>query len=122
MVIDSNNKLIDCPSLDEFTRQAEALLETDSAEVWISERGGQDDMPCLSILINRHEYVINYFGADGCNYASIGNENDDRSVSFCNGQYIIAGYQVIPKDAALTILLDFFRTLKPSEAIRWEEL
>lgn len=79
MIIDINNESITCDSFEIFETNLQRLLDLDSVEVWISEHGGPDDMPCMSILINDDKYVINYFGDDGINYVSSGNENDESS-------------------------------------------
>ena len=122
MIIDIEKESIYCNSFDQYEAQVRKILDLKSAEVWISENGGQDDLPCLSILINDGEYVINYFGDDGSNYVTVGLEGDEREVPFCDGQYDVAGYQIISREEALTAIIDFFNTHEPSDEINWEEL
>ena len=122
MIIDIDNDSFMCDSFEAYEIQVKRIIDLESAEVWISENGGQDDLPSLSILINDGEYVINYFGEDGSNYVTVGLEGDEREVPFCNGQYDVAGYQIVSREDAMIAIPDFFNTHEPSERINWEEL
>lgn len=122
MFIDIDNDSFSCDSPDEFEKQIGILLDMESAEAWISENGGSDDLPCLSVLVNDGEYVINYFGEDGSNYVSAGLEGDEREVSFCNGRYEVSGCQIILREDAKTAMLHFYKTHETSDEINWEEL
>lgn len=121
MIIEINNESISCDMYEIFKNELNQLLNLDSAEIWISEKGGQDGLPCLSILVNNEEYVINYFGDDGSNYVSVGRD-DDREVSFCDGTYDVAGYQIVSKEFALQSALYFFKTKNIFEELKWDEL
>lgn len=122
MVVSIDNENIICDTFEEYRACINVKMELDSAEIWISENGGQDDLPCLGILINDDEVVINYFGEDGRNFVTVGNESDEREISFCAGQYDVAGYQIIDKTSAIKGILDFFDSKGISDHLRWEEL
>ena len=122
MVVSIDNENIICDTFEEYRACINVKMELDSAEIWISENGGQDDLPCLGILINDDEVVINYFGEDGRNYVTVGHESDEREISFCAGQYDVAGYQIIDKTSAIKGILDFFDSKDISDHLRWEEL
>lgn len=122
MIIEINNDSIKCDSYEIFKENINKIFSLDSAEVWISENGGQGDLPCLGILINNDEYVINYFGDDESDFVSVGDENDEREVSFCDGAYDVAGYQIISKDNALERVMYFYREKNISHVLLWDEL
>lgn len=122
MIIQIDNESILCNSFDEFKVKMNKIFEMVSAEIWISENGEQDELPCLAILINNDEVVINYFGEDGSNFVTIGDEEDDRIISFCEGQYDVAGYQVIDKETAIKGICEYFDSQSMSDGLKWEEL
>ena len=122
MIIQIDNESILCNSSEEYEVQIYKIFEMKTAEIWISENGGQEELPCLSILINDEEVVINYFGEDECNFVTVGDEEDSRIISFCEGQYDVAGYQVIDKKTAIKGILDYFDSQSMSDNLQWEEL
>lgn len=42
MIIEINNESISCDIYEIFKNELNQLLNLDSAEIWISEKGGQD--------------------------------------------------------------------------------
>lgn len=122
MIIQINNESIRCDTFEEYKTKTDKLFKLPSAEIWISESEEQYALPCLAVLINGDEAVINYFGEDESNYVTVGIETDERVTEFCGGQYEVAGYQVIDKETANKCVLDFFNSPGMSAASHWEQL
>ena len=53
MIIQIDNESILCNSFEEYEVQIYKIFELKTAEIWISENGGQDELPCPSI-----EYIM----------------------------------------------------------------
>jgi len=122
MVVDCGHDKYQCDSANDLERVIRELLALDSAEVWISQKGEQDEYPCMALLVNERCAVLNYFGDDGSCYSSSNGSHTDGFVSFCDGQYEIHSYQVISKEAALTAVLDHYRDNGRSSAVMWDQL
>lgn len=89
-----------------------------SSEVWIS---GEDNYPCLSLLINDDKVCVNYFGV----------EKDDlwmsRSDTLQTVTFLISGEEweapedsVISMGKALECVKEFCRTLSRPSCIDWQ--
>ena len=122
MVVSIGHENITCYTYEEYEKCISEKLALNDAEIWISENGGQDDLPCLGIIVNDDEVVINFFGKDEDNYVTVGNPSDEREISFCGGQYEVAGYQIIDKQSAIKGILAFFLSKDKSDDLQWEEL
>ena len=53
---------------------------------------------------------------------SFGDEDAEDIVTFCDGQYEIAAWQVIPAADAMACALEFFHTQHAPDCIDWGEL
>ena len=122
MFISVESENIGCNSFEEYEKCIFEKMQLKDAEIWISENGTQDDYPCLGILVKDDCVVINYFGEDETNFVTVGNNEDEEIVSFCNEQYEVAGYQIIDKKSACIAIMDFFLTKDKSDKLEWEEL
>ena len=122
MVINCGHDSYQCQNAGDFESIIRELLAKESAEVWISQNGEQDEYPCMAILVNETNAALNHFGDDGSCYSSYNGSPKDGFVSFCDGQYEIHSNQVISKEEALTALMDFFSSRSRSNAIQWDQL
>ncbi len=122
MTVNCGHDSYQCNSVEEFEDLLPELLSKDSAEIWISSNGGQDDYPCLVILVNENSATISHFGEDGSCYSSCNGSTDDGFITFCDEQYEIHSYQVISKEEVLAAALDFCRDKSRSNAVRWDQL
>lgn len=78
-------------------------------EVWVS---GEDDYPCLSILINGNLACVNFFGSVESDLW-LSKSNSTRSVRFCPGgeDWDSPADAVISLGTALECVNEFCRTL-----------
>ncbi len=89
-------------------------------DIWIN---GNDDYPCLAILINREHACVHYFlDGDGNMWQSVGYGKED--VAFvCNGEKsVMPANSVISLDKALECAKQFFQTLERPSCIEWRDL
>lgn len=124
MFIESNEGTIEVSALEEFKKELEQCFHVDGGnEIWCSMFGMPDDYPCLSILVNQTDAVVNYFADDNGNmFASIGDISQDGTVTFLGGQYEVAAYQIISGDLAMQAALQFFEKQERPNCIEWEDL
>ena len=122
MIVSCGHDIYRCDDAGVFESVMKKLLAEKSAEVWISQKGEQDEYPCMALLVNENNAVLNHFGDDGSCYSSCNGSAEDGFVSFCDGQYEIHSNQVISKDDALTALMDYFPDNGRSSDIQWEQL
>ena len=122
MIVSCGHDIYRCDDAGVFESVMKKLLAEKSAEVWISQIGEQDEYPCMALLVNENNAVLNHFGDDGSCYSSCNGSAEDGFVSFCDGQYEIHSNQVISKDDALTALMDYFPDNGRSSDIQWEQL
>ncbi|MEY8259414.1 Imm1 family immunity protein [Oscillospiraceae bacterium 50-60] len=122
MKISSSAGSYSCPSFEEYESCLKACFASEAgSEIWCAlEAGGY---PCLSILADGRQAVVNWFAEEGGDMAaSLGDEEAAGVVSFCGGQYETAAYQVISTDDAMKCALAFFHTQDCPDCIDWEEL
>lgn len=122
MVISVNENSYKCDTYEEYETCIGKAMEEENAEIWISESGSQDDLPCMSVLLKGDMAVINVFLEDGSNYVSSSEEDNDEVYEFCDGQYEVPDYQIIAKGTAIEAVLHYFETEGILESIDWEEL
>lgn len=124
MFIESNEGTIEVSVLEDFKKELEQCFHVDGGnEIWCSMLGMPDDYPCLSILVDQTDAVVNYFADDNGNmFASIGDTSQDDTVTFLDGQYEVAAYQIISGDLAMQAALQFFETQERPDCIEWEDL
>lgn len=122
MVISVNENSYKCDTYEEYETCIGKAMEEENAEIWISESGSQDDLPCMSVLLKGDMAVINVFLEDGSNYVSSSGEDNDEIYEFCDGQYEVPDYQIIAKETALEAALHYFETEGMLDGIEWEEL
>lgn len=124
MFIDSNEGTIEVSVLDDFKKELEQCFNADGGnDIWCSVRGMPDDYPCLAILVDQTNAVVNYFADDNGNmFASIGDISRDDTVKFLDGQYEVAAYQIISRDLAMQAALQFFVRQERPDCIEWEDL
>ena len=121
MFISSNTGSYECDSLEVYQTKLKECFQQEN-EIWCS-RAEADKYPCLSILIKGDQAVVNYFAEeDGEMLVSYGDEDAEDLVLFCEGQYEIAAYQVIPSADAMECALEFFHSLDVPDCIDWSEL
>ena len=75
-------------------------------------------------LVKGDQAVVNYFEEEdgGEMLVSFGDEDAEDIVTFCDGQYEIAAWQVIPAADAMACALEFFHTQNAPDCIDWGEL
>ena len=121
MFISSNTGSFQCDSLEAYHAHLKSCFQQEN-EIWCS-RTEEAKYPCLAILVNGDQAVVNYFAEEGGEmFASFGNEDAEDSVLFCDGQYEVAAYQVIPAADATECALAFFHSQDVPDCIDWEEL
>lgn len=89
-------------------------------DIWLN---GEEDYPCLAILMNGNHACLHYFPDDGGNmWQSVGNDNE-AVVFFSNGEKIcMPADSVISLDKAMECARQFFETLNKPDCIEWREL
>lgn len=122
MIVSCGHDIYQCDDAGVFKSIMQKLLAEKSAEVWISQKGEQDEYPCMALLVNEKYAALNHFGDDGSCYSSCNGSAEDGFVSFCDGQFEIHSNQVISKEEALTALMDYFPDNGRSSGIQWEQL
>ena len=122
MIVSCGHDIYQCDDAGVFKSIMQKLLAEKSAEVWISQKGEQDEYPCMALLVNENNAMLNHFGDDGSCYSSCNGSAEDGFVSFCDGQFEIHSNQVISKEEALTALMDYFPDKGRSSGIQWEQL
>lgn len=124
MFIESNEGTIEVSALEEFKKELEQCFNVDGGnDIWCSVHGMPDDYPCLAILVDQTNAVVNYFADDKGNmFASIGDISQDGTVKFLGGQYEVAAYQILSRDLAMQAALQFFEKQERPACIEWEDL
>ena len=122
MVISVEGELIPCEEYEDYEIGINEMMSLESVELWISETGSPDDFPCLAVLLNGDQAVLNIFYKDGSNYVSSGSGSFDEIVPFYDGRYEIHGNQIISKTEAVVAVMDFFNTKDRSYLIDWERI
>lgn len=122
MFISSNTGSFFSNSLEEYKANLERCFQQEN-EIWCS-RTEEDKYPCLSILVKGDQAVVNYFQLEegGEMLVSFGDEDAEEMVPFCEGQYEIAAWQVIPASDAMECALEFFQSQNAPSCIDWGEL
>ena len=121
MFISSNTGSFRCDSLEEYRSHLKACFQQEN-EIWCSQTE-EAKYPCLSILVKGDQAVVNYFAEeDGEMFVSSGDEDAEDLIPFCDGQYEIAAYQVIPAADAMECALEFFHSQDVPGCIDWDEL
>ena len=122
MFISSNIGSFPCNSLEEYKVHLETCFQQEN-EIWCSQ-SEESKYPCLSILVKSDQAVVNYFEVEdgGEMLVSFGDEDAEDIVSFCDGQYEIAAWQVIPASDAMECALEFFQSQNAPGCIDWGEL
>ena len=122
MFISSNTGSFSRDSFEEYKAALETCFQPEN-EIWCS-RTEEDKYPCLSILVKGDQAVANYFEEEdgGEMLVSFGDEDAEDIVTFCDGQYEIAAWQVIPTADAMACALEFFHTQNAPDCIDWGEL
>ena len=77
MIVNYGHDFYQCNNALEFENKMRELLSKDSAEIWISQNGEQNEYPCMSVLVNESQATINHFGEDESCYASCNETVDD---------------------------------------------
>lgn len=122
MIVSVDHDNIDCSNKEEFEKTIKEQLSKESAEVWISLNGDTEGYPCLALLVNQDYAALNYFDDDGSCYSSYRGEYERETVYFCDDQYEVDISQIISKESALNVIMDFFPSGDRSEYIQWEQL
>ena len=65
MIVSCGHDIYQCGDAGVFESIMQKLLAEKSAEVWISQNGEQDEYPCMALLVNENNAVLNHFGDDG---------------------------------------------------------
>jgi hypothetical protein len=122
MIVSCGHDIYQCGDAGVFESIMQKLLAEKSAEVWISQNGEQDEYPCMALLVNENNAVLNHFGDDGSCYSSCNGSAKEGFVSFCDGQYEIHADQIISKEEAMTALMDYYMNNGRSIKIQWNQL
>lgn len=122
MIVSCGHDIYQCGDAGVFESIMQKLLAEKSAEVWISQNGEQDEYPCMTLLVNENNAVLNHFGDDGSCYSSCNGSAKEGFVSFCDGQYEIHADQIISKEEAMTALMDYYMNNGRSIKIQWDQL
>lgn len=120
MVITIDHKNYLCNTKEDFGDCIRDILSGYSGEIWISERGLPEDLPCLGILTDEEQAVINYFARDGRNYVTAGDREKEGFCIFCDGQYEVHACQVIEKSQAEKGILAFYENGELPAMLQWE--
>ena len=122
MIVNCGFNNVKCNDISAVEECIKEMFLKESAEIWVSETGSSDENPCVGILIEKEKVSLTFFDKDGSCFAAVGDKKIEGVVNFCDGQYEIAGYQIIDKERAMNALLDFFEYKSRSDLIDWDQL
>ena len=90
-------------------------------DIWL---GGNDEYPCMSILVNGQYACVHYFlNQDGDIWQSY--SDFDREVTFLTDsseEWTAPEYTIVSLEDALKCMEEFFDSKKRPECIEWQEL
>lgn len=91
-------------------------------EIWI---GGDDEYPCLSILVNGQYACIHYFEEEGGDMWQSYSDYDEE-VTFLEGagdrEWTAPEDTIVSLEDALKCMEEFYDTMERPECIEWQEL
>ena len=103
----------------EIIKQGSASPQGD--EIWVSS--GEEEYPCLSILIKGQYACLHYFENDEGNaWLSDGDFNEEVVFLAGNDEWTAPEHTIISIEIAINCMKEFCDTMKRPECIRWEAL
>lgn len=89
-------------------------------DIWIS---GEEEYPCMAILINKEFACVNYFENENGDMCITFSENK-KEVTFTAGgeEWEAPADTVISLEAAILCMEEFFDTMKRPECVKWQNL
>ena len=124
MLIVSDIGDFNCNTIEEYRKVLRRCVDIDTDyEIWCSE--GEGTYPCMTILGNHNQAVVNYFSEENGNmYASLGDVSQEGETEFKtnNSTYEIVDYQLIPLELAMKCVDEFYGRIELPVCIQWEEL
>lgn len=104
---------------EEITEHIKRSSALPTDEIWIS---GENQYPCLAILINGNFACVHYFEEEGVMWQSHGTNSEE--VTFLSGgeEWTAPADTVISIENAVSCTEEFFDSLKKPECIEWQEL
>lgn len=125
MIINTSKGDISCNSKEELAK----IIKCGSALPGGDEilMNGDDEYPYLSILVNGQYACVHYFAEkdqDICIWQSYG--DSDKEVTFFAGagdaEWTAPEDTIVPLEAALKCMEEFYDTMNRPECIEWQEL
>ena len=118
---------IDCPTMEILEIVLNMQFGTGVNEFWIS---GEEDNPCLAILVNNSYANLTYFPEDGHpGFQSVGMDTDldlgEITVFYTNTpeeEMEINNDAVVPFEIALNAAKEFYLTSALPTCLEWTEL
>ena len=108
------------PSWAELERQFRESSTYPLDDIWIS---GEEEYPCLSVLVNGKFACAHYFLNDqGDMFQSIGYGNEDVIFETNGEKTDMPACAIIPLDLAIECAKQFFETNKQPMCIEWRDL
>lgn len=88
-------------------------------EIWIS---GEDQYPCLTILINGNYSCVHYFEEEGVMWQSYGAHSEEIIFLAGGEEWSAPADTIISVENAILCMEEFFDSNKKPECIEWQEL
>ena len=119
--------VVECKTIEELKNVLNMRYGDEVNEFWIS---GEEENPCLAILVNKGYATLTYFPEDGhMGFQSVGMdtdlEADGISVFYTNTpeeEMEINNDAIIPFSKALGAIIEFFETMHLPKSIEWVEM
>ena len=122
MIISCDKNDLECNTVSELEKNVKKLMAQESAEIWVSQNGFQDDYPCIGILLDKNRASITYFENEETCFVTSGEGDGSEVIEFCDGQYEVSGDQIVDKKLVLDVLKEFFCKHERSSEVAWEQL
>ncbi len=112
---------LNCYNDNEIEQIIKKYADNPLDDIWIS---GENEYPCLAILVNEELACIHYFASEKEHYQSVGNEESDDTTKFYAGGEIVElpSYTVVPLSLAIECAKQFFKSNNRPSRIKWNEI
>lgn len=88
-------------------------------DIWIS---GEDEYPCLAILINGDYACVHYFEEEGITWQSHGNFSEEVIFWAGGEEWKAPADTIVSIESAISCMEDFFDSMKKPKCIEWRKI
>ena len=112
---------LNCDNDNEIEQILKKCADNPLDDIWIS---GENEYPCLALLVNRELACIHFFASEEEHYQSVGNEESDGTTKFYAGGEMaeLPNYTVVSLSLAIQCVKQFFKSHNRPSCIKWNEI